>query len=178
MQSKNIISDLNTRLWDWLGDANARLSRDQIVIDAAFNIRKELQPYLDDLTEKIGPEAATRQIVDLSEKLAVERVLAFVDNPTVRTQMAWSMRNFARFYRATEDAYRRLYRTARYNPEALRKIALTYEGITHTGFVQRDDQGEPYFIYPGLAPVYGAMNKALSVFGLGDKFVAPMPLQF
>lgn len=178
MQSKNIISDLNTRLWDWLGDANARLSRDQIVIDAAFNIRRELQPYLDDLTEKIGKDAATRQIIDLSEKLAVERVLAFVDNPTVRTQMAWSMRNFARFYRATEDAYRRLYRTARYNPEALRKIALTYEGVTHTGFVQRDDQGEPYFIYPGLAPVYGAMNKVLNVFGLGDKFVAPMPLQF
>ena len=177
-QSKNIISDLNSRLWDFLGDANARLSRDQIVIDAAFNIRKELQPYLDDLAKKVGPEVATKQVVELSEKLAVERVLAFVDNPTVRTQMAWSMRNFARFYRATEDAYRRLYRTVKYNPEAIRKIALTYEGVTHTGFVQRDDQGEPYFIYPGIAPVYEAVNKALSVFGLGDKFVAPMPLQF
>jgi hypothetical protein len=92
--------------------------------------------------------------------------------------MAWSMRNFARFYRATEDAYRRLYRTVRYNPEALRKIALTYEGVTHTGFVQRDDQGEAYFVYPGVAPVYAAVNKSLSVFGLGDKFVSPMPLQF
>jgi hypothetical protein len=177
-QSANIISDLNTRIWDWLGDANARMSRDQIVIDAAFNIRKELQPYLDDLTEKVGKEEATRRIVEMSEKLGVERVLAFVDNPDVRTQMAWSMRNFARFYRATEDAYRRLYRTVRYNPEALRKIALTYEGVTHTGFVQRDDQGEPYFIYPGVAPVYAAVNKSLSVFGLGDKFVSPMPLQF
>jgi len=177
-QSKNIISDLNTRLWDFLGDANARLSRDQIVIDAAFNIRKELQPYLDDLAKKVDIQVATKQVIELSEKLAVERVLAFVDNPTVRTQMAWSMRNFARFYRATEDAYRRLYRTAKYNPEAIRKIALTYEGITHTGFVQRDDQGEPYFIYPGVAPVYEAMNKVLGVFGLGDKFVAPMPLQF
>ena len=177
-QSPNLISDLNTRLWDWLGDANARLSRDQIVMDAAFNIRRELQPYLDDLTKKVGPEVATKQIVELSEKLAVERVLAFVDNPTVRTQMAWSMRNFARFYRATEDAYRRLYRTVKYNPEAIRKIALTYEGVSHSGFVQRDDQGEPYFVYPGVAPVYEAMNKVLSVFGLGDKFVAPMPLQF
>ena len=177
-QSQNIISDLNTRLWDFLGDANARLSRDQIVVDAAFNIRKELQPYLDDLAEKVGPEVATKQIIELSEKLAVERVLAFVDNPTVRTQMAWSMRNFARFYRATEDAYRRLYRTVKYNPEAVRKIALTYEGVTHTGFVQRDDQGEPYFIYPGVAPVYEAVNKTLGIFGLGDKFVAPMPLQF
>jgi hypothetical protein len=177
-QSQNIISDLNTRLWDFLGDANARLSRDQIVIDAAFNIRKELQPYLDDLAKKVGPQVATKQVVELSEKLAVERVLAFVDNPTVRTQMAWSMRNFARFYRATEDAYRRLYRTVKYNPESIRKIALTYEGVAHTGFVQRDDQGEPYFIYPGVAPVYEAMNKVLGVFGLGDKFVAPMPLQF
>jgi hypothetical protein len=177
-QSENIISDLNTRLWDWLGDANARLSRDQIVVDAAFNIRRELQPYLEDLTKKIGPEAATKQIIDLSEKLAVERVLAFVDNPAVRTQMAWSLRNFARFYRATEDAYRRLYRTVKYNPEAVRKIALTYEGLSHSGFVQRDDQGEPYFIYPGVAPVYAAVNKGLSAFGLGDKFVSPMPLQF
>jgi len=177
-QSQNIISDLNTRLWDFLGDANARLSRDQIVMDAAFNIRRELQPYLDDLAKKVGPQVATKQVIELSEKLAVERVLAFVDNPTVRTQMAWSMRNFARFYRATEDAYRRLYRTVKYNPESIRKIALTYEGVAHTGFVQRDDQGEPYFIYPGVAPVYEAMNKVLGVFGLGDKFVAPMPLQF
>jgi hypothetical protein len=177
-QSQNIISDLNTRLWDWLGYANARLSRDNIVTDAAFSIRQDLQSYLDDLTKKVGKEEATRRIVQLSEELAVERVLAFVDNPAVRSQMAWSMRNFARFYRATEDAYRRLYRTWRYNPEALRKIALTYEGVTHSGFVQRDDQGEAYFIYPGVAPVYNAMNKALSAFGLGDKFVTPMPLQF
>ena len=177
-QSKNIISDLNSRMWDWLGDANGRLSRDQLVLDAAFDIRKELQPLLDDLTKKVGEKVATRQVIELSEKLAVERVLAFVDNPAVRTQMAWSMRNFARFYRATEDAYRRAYRTAKYNPEAFQKLALTYEGVTHSGFVQRDDQGEPYFIYPGLAPVYTAMNKVLGVFGLGDKFVAPMPLQF
>lgn len=177
-QSGNIISDLNTRLWDWLGDANARFSRDQIVTDAAMNIRKDLQGYLDDLSAKVGKEEATRRVVQLSQDLAVERVLAFVDNPAVRTQMAWSMRNFARFYRATEDAYRRLGRTIKYNPEGLQKIALTYEGISHSGFVQRDDQGEPYFIYPGVAPVYNAVNKALGVFGLGDKFVSPMPLQF
>jgi flagella basal body P-ring formation protein FlgA len=177
-QSGNIISDLNTRLWDWLGDANARLSRDQIVMDAAFNIRKDLQGYLDDLKRVLPEEEATRRVVELSNDLAVERVLAFVDNPAVRTQMAWSMRNFARFYRATEDAYRRAYRTIKYNPEQLQKFALTYEGVTHSGFIQKDDQGDAYFVYPGLAPVYGAVNKVLGVFGLEDKFVAPMPLQF
>ena len=177
-QSDNIISDLNNRLWDWLGDANARLSRDQLVLDAAFNIRKDMQGYLDDLTKVLGKEEATKRVIELSNDLAVERVLAFVDNPAVRTQMAWSMRNFARFYRATEDTYRRAYRTVKYNPEQLQKLALTYEGVTHSGYVQKDDQGDAYFIYPGLAPVYGAVNKMLGVFGLGDKFVAPMPLQF
>jgi hypothetical protein len=87
-QSNNIISDLNTRLWDWLGDANARLSRDQLVLDAAFDIRKDMQGYLDDLTAKVGKEEATRRVIQLSQDLAVERVLAFVDNPAVRTQMA------------------------------------------------------------------------------------------
>ena len=177
-QSGNIVADLNTRIWDWLGTANARLSRDQLVMDAAFNIRKDLSGYLDDLKRVLPEEEATRRIVELSNDLAVERVLAFVDNPAVRTQMAWSMRNFARFYRATEDAYRRAYRTIKYNPEQLQKLALTYEGVSHSGYIQRDDQGDPYFIYPGLAPVYAAVNKALSAFGLGDKFVAPMPLQF
>lgn len=177
-QSKNLMSDFVSRLWDWSGDANARMSRDPIVLEAAFSIRKDMQGYLDDLTEKIGKEAATQRVIELSEDLAVERVLAFVDNPAVRTQLAWSMRNFARFYRATEDAYRRLGRTARYNPEALRKASLVYDGVAHSGFVQRDDQGEPYFVYPGTAGIYNAMNKTLNVFGLGDKFTTPMPLQF
>jgi len=177
-QSQNVISDLVSRGWSWLGAANARLSRDQITFDAAFKIRKDLEPYRLDLEAKIGKEAADAQIVKLSQDLAVERVLSFVDNPDVRSQLAWSMRNFARFYRATEDAYRRAYRTLKYNPEGLRKIALTYEGVDHSGFVQRDDQGNPYFIYPGLAPVYNAVNKVLSAFGLGDRFVTPMPLQF
>lgn len=178
-QSENYISDFVNRSWDWAGDANARFSRDQLVYDAAFRIRRDLEPMIDHyMRAGMSKEAATRRVVQMSEDLAVERTLAYVDNPAVRSQLAWSMRNFARFYRATEDAYRRFYRTVRYNPEGLRKLSLVYEGVTHSGFVQRDDQGEPYFVYPGVAPVYAALNKALSVFGLGDKFVAPMPLQF
>lgn len=186
-QSGNYISDFIRRSWDWAGAANARISRDALGMDAAFNIRKELQPYLNDLENKFlasgmsadkARAAATKRVVDLSQDLAVERVSNFVDNPEIRSQLAWSARNFARFYRATEDAYRRLYRTVKYNPEGIRKIALTYEGVTHAGFVQRDDQGEPYFVYPGVAPVYNAVNKALNIFGLGDYFVTPMPLQF
>jgi hypothetical protein len=193
MESKNIFTDLSKRGWTWMGEANARFSREPLVVNAAVRYYDELNApggYAEDLinqytkgiTDPVAREAATdaakSQVVRISEELALESTLAFVDNPALRTQMAWSVRNFARFYRATEDFYRRLYRTAKYNPEAIQKAALTYEGVTHSGFVQKDDQGEAYFIYPGLAPVYGAMKKALDVFGLGDNFVAPMPLEF
>lgn len=193
MESKNILTDLSKRGWTWLGESNARFSREPLVVNAAVRYYDDLNApggYAEDLinqytkgiTDPIAREAAKdaakAQVVRISEELALESTLAYVDNPALRTQLAWSARNFARFYRATEDFYRRLYRTAKYNPEAIQKAALTYEGVTHSGFVQKDDQGEAYFVYPGLAPVYGAMKKALDVFGLGDQFVAPLPLEF
>lgn len=193
MESKNILTDLSKRGWTWLGESNARFSREPLVVNAAVRYYDDLNApggYAEDLikqytkgiTDPVAREAATdaakAQVVRISEELALESTLAFVDNPALRTQLAWSARNFARFYRATEDFYRRLYRTAKYNPEAIQKAALTYEGVTHSGFVQKDDQGEAYFVYPGLAPVYGAMKKALDVFGLGNQFVAPLPLEF
>jgi len=193
MESKNILTDLSKRGWTWLGESNARFSREPLVVNAAVRYYDDLNApggYAEDLIKQytkgikdpVALEAATdaakSQVVRISEELALESTLAYVDNPALRTQLAWSARNFARFYRATEDFYRRLYRTAKYNPEAIQKAALTYEGVTHSGFVQKDDQGEAYFVYPGLAPVYGAMKKALDVFGLGDQFVAPLPLEF
>jgi hypothetical protein len=193
MESKNILTDLSKRGWTWLGESNARFSREPLVVNAAVRYYDDLNTpggYAEDLinqytkgiTDPVALQAATdaakAQVVRIAEELALESTLAFVDNPALRTQLAWSARNFARFYRATEDFYRRLYRTAKYNPEAIQKAALTYEGVSHSGFVQKDDQGEAYFVYPGLAPVYGAMKKALDVFGLGDQFVAPLPLEF
>ena len=193
MESKNIFTDLSKRGWTWMGEANARFSREPQVVNSAVRYYDDLNApggYAEDLINQYtkgikdpaaraaATDAAKSQVVRISEELALESTLAFVDNPALRTQLAWSARNFARFYRATEDFYRRLYRTAKYNPEAIQKAALTYEGVSHSGFVQKDDQGEAYFIYPGLAPVYGAMKKALDVFGLGDNFVAPMPLEF
>jgi hypothetical protein len=88
------------------------------------------------------------------------------------------MRNFARYYRATEDFYRRVLRGVRYNPESIARASLTYEGVSHSGFVQKDDQGEAYFIYPGMQPVYAAMAKLSTAFGIKGAFVAPMPVEF
>ncbi len=179
--------------WRWLGSANARISRQPIAINELLTIRKQMRKsgfedaWIKSYTKDVKPnteafteavELAKRDLARVAEERAIGQTLAYVDNPLIRTQIAFSSRNFARFYRATEDFYRRITRAVRYNPESIALAALTYEGITHSGFVQEDDQGEPYFIYPGIAPVYNAYQKMLSAVGLGSEFKVPFPVQF
>jgi len=126
----------------------------------------------------IVTERAKRALALVVEERAVSQILQYVDNPLVRTQLAFGLRNFARFYRATEDFYRRMYRVVRYNPEGIVKAALTYEGITHSGWIQQDDQGESYFVYPAIGPVYNAVQNALTGLGIGGEFKTPFPIEF
>ena len=187
----NFAASLVDKAWDYMGEANARFSREPLVIDSMIRIRKDMRAagfekrIMDQFTagktgdELIAAEAAGKaHIVSIAEDLAKERVLAFVDNPAVRSQLAMSSRNFARFYRATEDFYRRVYRTVKYNPEALTRASLTYEGVAHSGFVQTDDNGDQYFFYPGLTPVYKVMNGVMKAFGVPTAFQVPMPVEF
>jgi hypothetical protein len=180
--------------WDWLGEANARLSREPMVLATMVNIRRNFeksgfeQAFIKAHLRGIDPadtnkitEAtafAERKLAEIVEDRARMNVLQYVDNPMVQSQFAWSIRNFARFYRATEDFYRRIYRTVRFNPESVQKAALTYEGITHSGWVQEDDNGEPYFVYPAIAPVYRAVQFMMQGLGVDAEFKTPMPVEF
>lgn len=190
-EAGNFVASLSQRAWDGMGEANARFSREPIVINEMIRVRKEIADSglekrimdvhtrgLDGDNLKAATINAKKEIVALAEELAKNRVLAFVDNPAVRSQLAMASRNFARFYRATEDFYRRVYRTVRYNPESISRLTLTYEGVTHSGFVQQDDNGDSYFFYPGLTPVYNVMRNIAEVFGSPESFKAPMPVEF
>ena len=189
--TQNFASDIMDWGWEKMGAANSRFSRHPMVIDAVINMQKEMQDsgferhYIEKMTAGLtgdalekATDAAEKHVLSIAEDWAKQRVISYVDNPAVRSQLAMSISNFARFYRATEDFYRRIGRTIRYNPEALTRASLTYEGISHSGFVQTDDNGDQYFFYPGLEPVYKAMNKVMRVFGVQDAFQVPMPVQF
>ena len=178
--------------WDWLGNANARFSREPMVLQEIIKIRKEFKKtgfdkafiasYKRGITDEkalIKAEArAQKDLAEIVEERAAAQTLAYVDNPLVQSQLAFSGRNFARFYRATEDFYRRVYRVVRYNPESIARASLTYEGITHSGWIQHDDQGEPYFVYPGTQYVYKAVQAAMVALGVPAEFKVPLPVQF
>ena len=192
--SGNYTASLMQWGWDWLGEANARLSREPMVLATMVRIRGQFeksgfeQAFIKSHLRGIDPtdtkkitEAtafAERKLAEIVEDRARLSVLQYVDNPMIQSQFAWSIRNFARFYRATEDFYRRIYRVVRFNPEAIQKAALTYEGITHSGWVQEDDNGEPYFVYPAIAPVYRAVQFMMQGLGVDAEFKTPMPVEF
>ena len=178
--------------WDWLGEANARLSREPMVLSEMIKLRKQfddsgfekafIASYQKGITDPVALAKAEfnarTKLAEIVEDRARLQTLAYVDNPAVQSQLAFSIRNFARFYRATEDFYRRMYRVVRYNPEAIVKASLTYEGVTHSGWVQYDDQGEPYFIYPGTQYVYKAVQAAMTALGVPAEFKTPFPVEF
>lgn len=190
--SDNYASSIMEWGWDWLGNANARFSREPMVLAEMIKIRKQFKStgfedafiasYKKGITDADGlvkaETTARRKLAEIAEDRARLQILAFVDNPAVQSQLAFGVRNFARFYRATEDFYRRFYRAVRYNPESLARAALTYEGITHSGWVQKDDQGEDYFLYPGVQQVYRAVQTAMTALGVPAEFKAPLPVEF
>ena len=190
----NITSSIVTKGWTWLGMANARMSREPIIFEKMISMRKQMrksgleQKYIDSVVSKVdqtdskkvarATERAKRQYAELVEERAVMQTLEYVDNPLIRTQIAFNVRNFSRFYRATEDFYRRMYRVIRYNPMAFRKASLTLDGIAHNGWIQEDDQGEKYFMYPGIEPIYRAVQTLMQGLGVDAEFKTPMPVQF
>jgi hypothetical protein len=194
VSDSQITSSVMTKGWTWLGMANARMSRQPMVFNEIVNIRQQMRKtgfedaYISSVVSKVDQNdpkkiaqatlAAKRQFAEIVEERAVSQIIQYVDNPLVRTQLAFGLRNFSRFYRATEDFYRRMSRVVKYNPMAIRQAALTYDGISHNGWIQEDDQGEKYFVYPGVEPIYTAVRSAMTVLGVPAEFKTPFPVQF
>lgn len=112
---------------------------------------------------------------NLASDAALNRIIGYIDNPMMRTNFAYGMRNFARYYRAQEDFYRRVIRTANLveNPEALVRLRLSMETMDHSGNFYRDENGDTYFIFPADEIMYQALNV---VTGNGVGKVMPMRL--
>lgn len=192
--SDNYAVSFMTRGYDWMGEANARFSKEPMVYQEIIRVRKQMRQsgfedaFIKAYTKGVKPgdskalkkveDGARKKLAEIAEERAKTRVLSFVDNPLVQTQLAFNIRNFARFYRATEDFTRRISRAVRYNPESIARAALTYDGISHSGWIQKDDQGESYFIYPGSVYMYRAMQGMMVAFGIEPAFKAPMPVEF
>lgn len=162
------------RGFGYLGESLARISREPLYFANALDEWHAAQPQLakliaDGLDEKAAGQIIMEQVKDRAEQLTI----SYIDNPNVRTQLAFNSRNLARYYRATEDFYRRVERLAKYRPEQIQKLNLVYQNANNSGLIWSDDQGTQYFIYPGTAIVNSAIASAMKVFGYEASMTNP-----
>jgi len=96
----------------------------------------------------LSEELARKRFTEIATREAADVVLKFADNPAIRSNFSFSVRTLGRYYRATEDFYRRVYRLKDVSPRVLYRLRLTHLGLDATGMVHQDANGEPYVIMP------------------------------
>ena len=89
------------------------------------------------------------EAMSLANDRAVNRVLRNVHNLTDRTQWTVTLRNWAPFYFAQEQAYRRMGRLLAENPRAFRQYQLMISNIGNLGQIFQGKDGQGYFVLPG-----------------------------
>ena len=159
--------------WETMGRSLARMTREPLwygnYLDAAY----QLEPLRLKYAKIFGEAQADRMITDLAAERAYNLTMAYVDNPATRTQLAWHVRNIARYYRAVEDFSRRLIRVGKNDPIAYWKATLAWQASQDFGFVHNDQYGNSYFMYPFSR----AALSHLAAIGVDAKF-AQVPVAF
>ena len=162
--------------YGWMGAQNARISREPIFLANYMSHFKDSEAARTGLAKSLafgrGSDSPSATEVALSNEIyarsamdsAYSLTLSYVDNPANRSNLAWRSRNIARYYRATEDFYRRAARMAQTSPEGYWKAALIYSTLEDTGFVYKDENDEKYFLFPGNEYLQSAMQEMASMF--------------
>jgi len=118
------------------------------------------------LSPGIARIRAREHVEALTTNLAIGRatdeLLEFVDNPSIRSNFAISIRSVGRFYRATEDFYRRVFRLYTKTPlRALYRTRLLHTGLEASGDVYEDDKGDKFIVFPTDSIINGALEPVL-----------------
>ena len=159
--------------WEPMGRSLARMTRNPIWYANYMEASTKLAPTQARWARIFGEKQAEKMATDLAAERAYILTMSYVDNPAIRSQLAWQVRNIARYYRAQEDFARRMLRLTKNEPMGLWKATLAFHAVGDFGFVHEDQYGDKYFIYPMSAPLMGAIT------GLGvDVKGADSPMAF
>lgn len=145
----------------------AKLRERYAPLEAKF-IREQME--LNNWSKDFATEIAEKRFTEIAMKHASNMVLTYVDNPRVKSNLAYTLRTTGRFYRATEDFYRRVFRLKNVTPQVLYRLRLANIGFQSNGFIHPDQNGDPYLVIPGDNVLFHALNAATSLFSGNDPF--------
>lgn len=136
------------------------LSRQPIAFEEFERQWKQLEPLVD--RGVIDEDEAMSRAMDRTVQAAVRQIHNIHD----RTQWTVTMRNWAPFWFAQEQAYRRMGRLLAEDPGAFRRYQLMIANIHDVGQVFQGPNGNGYFVIPGTGFLTsGATMVANSLFG-------------
>jgi hypothetical protein len=171
--------------YGWVGKQIALLDREPITLGNYFMFRKQLKGTQEATKKNLLAQGMSEEGADsiarfstheTAMNLARNRTLGFVDNGDVRTNLAYSLRTLGRYYRATEDFYRRLGRVGKYEKRAIVRLAILNQTFEDSGFIHKDDRGQMYFTYPSDDLFTGVISNTMSKMGLTP--LTPLPVNF
>lgn len=130
--------------------------------------------WLQDAKENIN-EVVNKKFTELAIQDAADTVLKFADNPNIRSNFALSARNVGRFYRATEDFWRRMYRMKDAKLRAAYRMRLAHVGMDANGDVYEDANGQPYVMMPMDDIIFKTVDNVVRTLGPGaESFKQPL----
>ena len=121
------------------------------------------------MNSKYAETIAAKRFTEIAGQEATGELLKFIDDPSIRSQLAWSARNIGRFYRATEDFMRRIYRLRKATLPVLYRMRLASLGLDGSGFVHTDQQGERYVVMPMDDLIFQAVNPVFTAISGGKQ---------
>jgi hypothetical protein len=105
---------------------------------------------------------------------STQNVIKNVHNLTDRTQWTETFRNWAPFYFAQEQAYRRMGRLLAEDPAAFRKYQLMISNMHDVGQVFQGKNGQGYFVMPGTGFLTKGVVSGLSMLGVNVDSATPV----
>ena len=119
-------------------------------------------------------DLADKRYTEIANNDALYTVLKYVDNPAIKSNFALSVRHVGRFYRATEDFYRRYYRMMKDKPlQVVYRMRLLHQGLQSSGSLFKDQNGNEYFIFPTDSIINHAIEPAMRKLTGDNQFVIP-----
>lgn len=106
------------------------------------------------------------EAMNIALTTTVQRVMRNVHNLNDRTQWTVTLRNWAPFFFAQEQAYRRMGRLLAEDPLAFRRYQLMISNIHDVGQVFGGQNGQGYFVMPGTGFLTAGVASAASAIGL------------
>ena len=188
----NWAADIRQHSMEWMDAQNNSLFRQPALWSTYANFRdryrnmeklfvKQQTKALMD--EGYNQEKASQRATEIAEKKFTETamdhaanyLLRSVDNPKIRSNISWTLRTTGRYYRATEDFYRRVFRLKDVTPQVLYRMRLAHLGFQSNGFIHPDQNGDPYLIMPADNIIFHAVNGSIAaITGNPDAVKQPM----